>query len=299
MKRQKKRANIITGNPAALLPPKCATILDITNNLAEKGFGQSSPKEAPVGRGSASKSAKRHQQPQRTAMRLFEEDYMDCGGIPTTFAQMERMLNDSGGENMDSDDSFVGSGDGQQAVVAFEMGANYALESDDVGCCDVSDEAWKKDIGDISIDLSDKSPIASNHFDDLMVNGTGILPQEPSDNTFLLDRLMVKTPGPANREPRQSSTGRSSTGRSKGSKGSADCSARRASGERRPRESPGDLSFSPDDNHSSISSRATLPETSGVSAGGRRESGERSTKLEHSCAKILTSPSGNHSAILS
>lgn len=75
--------------------------------------------------------------------------------------------------------------------------------------------------------------------------------------------------------------------------------SRRASGERRPRESPGDLSFSPDDNHSSISSRATLPETSGVSAGGRRESGERSTKLEHSCAKILTSPSGNHSAILS
>ena len=31
---------------------------------------------------------------------------------------------------------------------------HFKLESDELGICDVSDDAWKKDIGEISLDLS-------------------------------------------------------------------------------------------------------------------------------------------------
>eukprot|EP00960_Hanusia_phi_P048163 758791-Hanusia_phi.AAC.1 len=41
----------------------------------------------------------------------------------------------------------------QVATSEFED-TNFKLESDDLGICDVSDDAWKKDIGEISLDLS-------------------------------------------------------------------------------------------------------------------------------------------------
>jgi hypothetical protein len=213
-------------------------------------------------------------------MRLFEEDYMDCAAIPTTFAEMERMLNDShGGHGIDSDHSYESRGGNADVSAAFDVGTNYALESDDVGICDVSDEAWKKDIGELSLDLSDKSPI-SNPCDDsisLIVSGAGGggLETSAGDTPLVLSStLLVKTPGSAIR-PDVARAG--STGRSKGSNGSG----RGAHGAR---GSPRGLQLSPD-GHSSISSQATVREASASAA--RRES-DPLRSSGNSCSGKLT-----------
>mmetsp|Transcript_43178 Transcript_43178/g.104157 ORF Transcript_43178/g.104157 Transcript_43178/m.104157 type:complete len:588 (+) Transcript_43178:373-2136(+) len=56
------------------------------------------------------------------------------------------------GEDVATD---VGVEEGEgQATHAFPGATNYAIDSEEVGLCDVSDEAWKKDIAEVSLDLS-------------------------------------------------------------------------------------------------------------------------------------------------